>query len=42
LLVDPLPLANLGNNDIYAVFVHGWSLDGADSVLAPLNVWMVY
>ncbi|MBA6342930.1 S8 family serine peptidase [Colwellia sp. MB02u-10] len=41
LLVDPLPLANLGNNDIYVVFVHGWSLDGADSVFAPLNVWLV-
>jgi subtilisin family serine protease len=41
LLVDPLPLANIGNSDIYVVFVHGWSLAGADSVLAPLNVWLV-
>lgn len=40
-LVDPLPLASLGTNDIYVVFVHGWSLAGADSVLAPLNVWTV-
>jgi hypothetical protein len=40
-LVDPVPLADLGNNDIYVVFVHGWSLDGASSVLAPLNVWTV-
>jgi subtilisin family serine protease len=40
-LVDPVPLADLGNNDIYVVFVHGFGLDGASSVLAPLNVWTV-
>jgi len=40
-LVDPVPLADLGSDDIYVVFVHGWGLDGAASVLAPLNVWTV-
>jgi hypothetical protein len=40
-LVDPAPLADLGNSDIYVVFVHGWSLAGAESVLAPLYVWTV-
>lgn len=41
LLVDPQPLANLGNRDIYVVFVHGYDLDGQESVVAPLNVWTV-
>lgn len=41
LLIDPEPLDDLENSDIYVVFVHGWSLDGAESVLAPLNVWAV-
>ncbi|WJG08018.1 S8 family serine peptidase [Aliiglaciecola sp. LCG003] len=40
-LIDPVPLANLGNSDIYVVFVLGWSLNGADSVVAPLHVWTV-
>ncbi|MDO6713315.1 S8 family serine peptidase [Aliiglaciecola sp. 2_MG-2023] len=40
-LIDPEPLANLGNSDIYVVFVHGYSLGGEDSVLAPLHVWTV-
>ena len=40
-LIDPLPLANLGTGDIYVVFVHGYNLAGADSVSAPLNVWTV-
>ncbi|MFA3792488.1 S8 family serine peptidase [Aliiglaciecola sp. SL4] len=40
-LIDPEPLANLGGSDIYVVFVHGYSLSGADSVLAPLHVWTV-
>jgi hypothetical protein len=40
-LIDPVPLADLANSNIYVVFVHGWSLNGAESVLAPLNVWTV-
>ncbi|MEP4892181.1 MAG: S8 family serine peptidase [Aliiglaciecola sp.] len=40
-LIDPEPLANLGGSDIYVVFVHGYSLNGADSVVAPLHVWTV-
>lgn len=40
-LVDPTPLADLANSDIYLVFVLGWSLDGAESVDAPLYVHTV-
>ncbi len=40
-IVDPQPLADLANRNTYVVFVHGWSLDGAESVEAPLYVHTV-
>ncbi|GAA0858052.1 S8 family serine peptidase [Aliiglaciecola litoralis] len=40
-LVDPVPKADLSVGDTYLVFVHGWSLDGAESVQAPLYIWTV-
>lgn len=40
-LVDPVPLANLGAQDIYVVFIMGYNLNGAESVDVPLHVWTV-
>ena len=38
---DPTPKANLGVGDTYLVFVHGWSLNGLETVPGVLHTWAV-
>ncbi|MCC2616883.1 hypothetical protein LJ739_11575 [Aestuariibacter halophilus] len=40
ILVNPEPRANIGAGDVYLVWVHGWSLAGADTTTFTMPVWV--